>query len=126
MKNLEIATIVNAYIARHKDGEGIRLPAKVAWMRRVNMDKLFHAKGIIDSAMKEISQKYADDEHSVMDDDGRNRMVKPEYLKDFLAEQTEIMEQDTEVDIRKVSIAELGSIELSDADMDTMAFMLED
>ena len=129
MKNLEIVTIVNAYIARHKDGEGMKLPAKAAWTRRVNMDKLFHAKGIIDEAMKEILQKYSDEEHSEekeLEDGRKDRVIKPEYVADFRREQTEIMEQDTEVEIRKVSVSELGNIELSDADMDTIAFMLED
>ena len=55
-----------------------------------------------------------------------DRVIKPEYVADFRREQAEIMEQDTEVEIRKVSIQELGNIELSDADMDTIAFMLED
>ena len=129
MKNLEIVGIVNAYMARHKDGEGIKLPAAVAWKRRLNIDKLFHAKGIIDEAMKEIFQKYSDEEHSEereLEDGKKDRVIKPEYVADFRREQAEIMEQDTEVEIRKVSISELGNIELSDADMDTIAFMLED
>lgn len=129
MKNLEIVTIVNAYIARHKDGEGMKLPVKAAWTRRVNMDKLFHAKGIIDEAMKEILQKYSDEDHSEekeLEDGRKDRVIKPEYVADFRRERAEIMEQDTEVEIRKVSVSELGNIELSDADMDTIAFMLED
>ena len=121
MQNLEIVGIVNAYTT-NKGKDGVRLTAAVAWKRRVNLDKLFKAKAIIDEALREINERYADDEHSV-EEDG-NRKVKPEYLADFVREQGEILAQDTEVDVRKVKIEELGNVELTDADMDTLAFMI--
>ena len=124
MKNIEIVTIVNAYTEQKADGRGMKLPAKTAWTRRVNMDRLFRAKGIIDEALKEISDRYADDEHST-ETDGK-RVVKPEYIPQYAKEQSEILLQDTDVDIRKVTVEDLGDIELTDADMDTLAFMLDD
>ena len=36
------------------------------------------------------------------------------------------MVQETDVDIKKVKVEDLGDIVLSDADMDTIAFMLGD
>lgn len=125
MRNLEIANIVTAYTAQKEKGDGIKLPAAVAWKRRVNMDKLFRAKKLIDDALKEIGEKYADDEHSVEGENG-SRKVKEKYLGEYFRAQGEILAQDTEVDIRKVKVEDLGDIELSDADMDTLAFMLED
>ena len=134
MQNLEIMGIVNAYMAKkeqdakdRKEGvyvDEMKLPAAVAWKRRVNMDKLFKAKALIDDAMKELSEKYADDEHSVEGENGVRR-VKEEYLPEYLKAQGEIMAQDTELDIRKVKIEDLGEIELSDSDMDTIGFMIE-
>ena len=134
MQNLEIMGIVNAYMAKkeqdakdRKEGmyvDEMKLPAAVAWKRRVNMDKLFKAKALIDDAMKELSEKYADDEHSVEGENGVRR-VKEEYLPEYLKAQGEILAQDTELDIRKVKIEDLGEIELSDSDMDTIGFMIE-
>ena len=121
MKNIDIVTIVTAF--QKTDGT-LTLPAKVAWTRRVNYKKLMEAKTIIDEAMQEIQRKYADDEHSVVD--GENRKVKPEYLEAFAKEQTEILTQDTDVDIKKVSIEDLGDVTLTDAQMDTIAFMIEE
>ena len=121
MKNLEIVGIVNAYTA-NKGKDSVRLPAAVAWKRRVNLYELFNAKAIIDEALREINERYADDEHSI-EEDG-TRKVKAEYLADFVKEQGEILAQDTEVDVRKVKIDELGNVELTDADMDTLAFMI--
>lgn len=123
MQNLEIVGIVNAYTAQ-KGKDGVRLPVAVAWKRRVNLDKLFQAKRVIDEALREINERYADDEHSVEEDGFRK--VKPEYMADFAREQGEILAQDTEVDVRKVKIEDLGNVELTDADMDTLAFMIEE
>lgn len=134
MQNLEIMGIVNAYMAKkeqdakdRKKGmyvDEMKLPAAVAWKRRVNMDKLFKAKALIDDAMKELSEKYADDEHSVEGENGVRR-VKEEYLPEYLKAQGEILAQETELDIRKVKIEDLGEIELSDSDMETIGFMIE-
>ncbi len=120
MKNLDIVGIVSAYTNKKLD---VKLPVAVAWKRRLNIDKLFKAKTLIDEALKEVSDKYSDDEHSTADEQGRR--VKPEFLQQFVAEQAEILSQETDVDIKKVSIDELGDVCLSDADMDTLAFMIE-
>lgn len=124
MQNLEIVGIINAYMAQKEKGEGLKLPAAVAWKRRLNLDKLFKAKAVIDEAMKEIGQKYADDDHSVQDGDGRK--VKPEFIADYAKEQAELLAQDTPVEITKVSIDDIGDVVLSDAEMDTLAFMLKE
>lgn len=134
MTNLEIVGIVNAYMAKkeqdakdRKEGmyvDEMKLPAAVAWKRRVNIDKLFKAKALIDDAMKELGEKYADEEHSIEGENG-GRQVKEEYLPEYLKAQGEILAQETDVDIRKVKIEDLGEIELSDSDMDTIGFMIE-
>ena len=122
MQNIEIMGIVNAYSAQKEKGEGVRLPAAVAWKRRVNLDKLFQAKKIIDEALREIGERYADDEHSV--EENGSRRVKAEYMADYAKEQGEILMQETDVDIRKVKIEDLGNIDLADDDLDTLAFMI--
>ncbi len=129
MKNLEIMSIVNAYTAKKeaiRNGEqaDLRLPARIAWTRRVNMAKLFQAKKIIDEAMQELNERYADDEHSE-ETDG-TRTVKPEYREEYFKQQGEILTQDTDVDVRRISVEALDGMELTDMDMDTLAFMLED
>lgn len=121
MKNYEITAIVAAY----QKGTSMKLPASVAWKRRVNMDKIIRAKAIIDEALNEVRAPYLDDDHSTPMEDG-GRQVKPAYVPAFVKAQTEILEQETDVDIKKVSIDALGDIEISDSDMDTIAFMIEE
>lgn len=121
MKNIEILTITTTYADKKRD---IKLPASVAWKRRLNFDRLFKAKALIDEALQELSHKYIDDDHSDATEDG-GRKVKPEFLQEFLTAQREILEQETPVDVQKVSIDAIGDVELSDADMDTLAFMIE-
>ena len=122
MKNIDILSIVTAY--QKADGT-LTLPAKVAWTRRVNLKKLSEAKSIIDEAMQDLQRKYADDEHSEATEDGQ-RKVKSEYMAEFIKTQGDILMQDTDVDIKKVSIEDLGDIALTDKQMDTIAFMIEE
>ena len=133
--NMEIMGIVNSYTtqkesirkAREKGKEiqELKLPAAVAWKRRLNMDALFKAKQVIDDAVREIQQKYSSDEYSEQGD-GDTRKVKPEYLKDFAKEQADVLTQETDVNIRTIHPEELEGLTLSDEDMDTSAFMISE
>lgn len=122
MRNLEIMSITNAY--QKTDGT-LKLPVSVAWTRRVNMSKLLSARRIIEEALKEVQVKYADDEHSDPSEEGDGRTVKPEYMAEFAKDQSEILLQETDVDIKKVPVEALGDIVLTDTQMDTLAFMIE-
>ncbi len=121
MKNIDILSIVTAY--QKADGT-LTLPARVAWTRRVNMKKLAEAKTIIDEAMQELQEKYIHEER--IDKNGEQMTVKPEFMPDFVREQSEILTQETDVDIKKISIEDLGDIAVTDAQMDTLAFMIEE
>ena len=135
MKNIEIYAIGNAYKrlgemadkARQNgnDSYEVKLPAKVAWTRRLNLDKIFKAGAIIEEALNDISKKYSDDEHSAEDSEGR-RYIKEEYVKEYAKERAEVLDQETDVDIKKVKITDLGDVMLSDEYMDTIMFMLDE
>ena len=123
MRNLDILAIASAYTKKKSD---IKLPAPIAWKRRLNMDRIFRAKEIIDGALNEIRQKYADDDHSIPAEDGNGRQVKPEYIQEYATAQAEVLSQETPVDIEKIKIEDLGEIALTDTDMDTLAFMIKE
>jgi hypothetical protein len=89
------------------------------------MDKLFKANTLVDEALEDARKPFLDDEHSKAVEDG-GRQVLPQYIKEFLKAQSEVLEQETDVDIKKVRIEDIGDIEISDADMDTIAFMIEE
>ena len=129
MKNIDICAIVNAYMARKEavaknEAEDFKLPIGVAWKRRLNIEKLIAAKTIIEKATQESMQAYMDDEHSVEAENG-GREIKPEYVPEVVKIQTDLLEQETDVEIQKIDISEIGDISLSDADMDTLAFMIK-
>lgn len=118
--NAEIVAITNAY----KKGTNFKLPPAAAWKRRVNMSELLKARELIDTAIREVLEVYFDEEHS--DPDGDGRTIKKEYQKEALKKQTEILSQSTDVKIKKVKVEDLGNDMLSDDDMDSLAFMIED
>lgn len=123
MKNYDIMAVLKAF--NSVNGE-LKLPAAVAWKRRLNHHKLLEAGGVIEEALSEVRTKYSSDEYSVDGEEVGERMVKPQFVSDFTKEQAEIMNQETEIEIRKVKIEDLGDIEISDKDMDTLAFMIEE
>ena len=131
MKNLDILAITNAYLENKNKSTGreLKLPAAVAWKRRVNLDKLFAVRKLIDEAMADVKRRYTDDEHSVearAENGELARNVRPKFMPEFIKAQAEILDQDTDVDIRKVRIEDLGDIELTDSEMDTLQFMIEE
>lgn len=119
--NLEIMSITNAY----KKGASFKLPAAIAWKRRVNMDKLFKARALIEEALREVQEPFLTDEKSTALKDGGRRIL-PEFIAEYSKAQSEILAQKTDVDIKTIPIEDIGDVELSDADMDTIAFMIKD
>lgn len=100
MKNNEIIGITSAFAIAKKQAEnggGVTLPANVAWKRRLNMKDLFAVRETIIDAINEDKSKL-----------------------------DEILDQDTDVNIRKIKIEELGNCQISDIEMDTLAFMIEE
>lgn len=132
MTNIEIVQILDVYSASKADNkkvEELRLPAAVAWKRRVNLKRLIRAREVIDEALREIDQRYADDQHSdevPAADGNRARAVKKEYLGEYMRERTDILMQDTDVTISAIKIGDLDGLSLSESDMDTIAFMIEE
>ena len=120
MKNVDILAITEAY----RKGTALKLPASVAWKRRLNMDKLFRAAALINEALQEAREPYLDDTHSTAAEGGRQ--ILPEFVQEFTKAQSEVLAQETDIEVKKVSVDSLGDIELTDNDMDTLAFMLED
>ena len=119
--NAEIVAITNTY----KKGTSFKLPAATAWKRRLNMNNLMKAREVIDSAIQDEMKIYFDEEHSDETEDG-NRIIKKEFRKEAMEKQSEILSQTTDVEIKKVKITDLGDEALSDEDMDTLIFMIED
>ena len=47
-------------------------------------------------------------------------------MEEFRKENEDLLNQDTDISIKKVKIEDLGDVELSDDDMDTLMFMIEE
>ena len=123
MKNCEIRKIVLAY----KSTSGtLSLPASVAWKRRLNMKQLMDVDRTVEEAIRELQQEFMDDEHSVDIGDGR-REIKDMYTAEFSKRFNELMEQDTPVNIHTVPAETVFSddLKLTDAELDTLEFMIE-
>ena len=54
------------------------------------------------------------------------RRVRDEFVIEFEKELKTLFDQETDVDIKKVKIDDLKGVDLTDADMDTLWFMIEE
>lgn len=126
-KNEEIVRILSRFQKlENSDTEILKLPASIAWKRRLNKKAFLDVSEEIDKALKEIQEVYRDDTYSVQDlDDPDRRNIKPEYQAEFGKKQMEILNQNTEVEIRTVKLSELPE-ELTDLQLDTLDFMVEE
>ena len=122
MENREIKRIAVAFANSDRD---LKLPVKVSWKRRVNRKRIADACQIIDEALRDLANRYADEEHSYMDENKRRR-VKEEFMKEYIAAVEEIMAQEQDVNIDTVKLEDMGDIEITDSDMDTLEFMIID
>lgn len=105
MKNVDILSITATYAMlkreSQKDGsQGMVLPVSVAWKRRLNMKDLFSARETIEKAIRE-----AGEDSKLID---------------------EIINQDTDVTVRKIKMDDIADVKVSEDEMDTLMFMIED
>ena len=121
-KNYEILDIKEAF---NKSTSTLALPIAIAWKRRLNYEKILEISRIIYNALDEVSEQFADDEHSYIDEENNMRKVRNEYMKEFENKKIEILEQETDIDIQMVNIEDLGeNLNITDSDMNTLAFMI--
>lgn len=139
MYNYEIETIIRNFLAEknrilkaqenNEQIQSLKLPIAVAWKRRLNLNKLAKAKEVIDEAIQECQKKYATDEYSqaIKDENGQDiRRIKNQYILEYQKDYNDIMNQETDVDIKKVKIEDLGDLILTDEELDSLAFMIEE
>ena len=123
LTNLEISNILSAYNANLKSE--MKLPISIAWKRKKNIKKLQSIWEAADEMIKELKDKYFVDGNTFKDEKGRV-CLKEEHTAELLNEQNEIMKQENEIEIATVKIEELGDISLTDLDMETISFMIEE
>ena len=121
MKNSEIVNIITEY----NKGTTMKLPAAIAWKRRLNIDKLKKANDLILEAIREAREPFMDDEHSEDMENGE-RKIFPQYVAEFIKATNDVLDQETDIDIKKVKIEDLGDVTISDSEMETLAFMIEE
>lgn len=138
MKNFEIVDITNSYLKlKNSDKVSMSLPIVVSWKRRVNLKKLLKIRDTIFEAVSELDKLYFDEDHSteLTDSDGKKikdangenlRAVKEEFREEYVTKKKELFDAETDVEIKKVKLEDLKDVTLSDDEMNTLMFMIEE
>lgn len=125
MTNNEVKSIVDAYTKIKENGTDSKIPVRAAWTRRKNLKKIMEAYATYREAFADLQQRYSDDEHSVEHANG-DRQIKMQYMPQYQKEVTELLNLEADVTVEKIKIEDLGNCTLSDTEMDTLAFMIEE
>lgn len=107
----------------------ISLPIKLLWELKKDISKLEDIREDLSSMDKGINEPYMDDEHSdlVKQKDGSEvRVVKKEYLEEFMRKKNELMEAGNEIDLTVFSIKDLGDVDLTLGTLQALSVFIED
>lgn len=125
MTNNEVKSIVESYTELRNKGTDSKIPIKAAWVRRKNLKKILDAYATYKEAFNELQQRYSDDEHSVEKENG-DRQIRFQYMPQYQKEVTELLNLEADVAIEKIDLEDLGDCSLTDVEMDTLAFMINE
>lgn len=98
----------------------IKLPGEMGWNLRVNMKTLRDRYAVFQEAYNEIGQAYVNEGKT----DGE--MVKPEYVDEYSATITSLLNQVNELDIIPLKKEEVITLPVSMPEKDFLALMIEE
>jgi hypothetical protein len=122
-KNFEIYNIAEGLLRAFAEADSTqKLPIKLSFTIKKNTAKFQSAAEAIEKARVELIQKYGEET-----EDGQGYVVKPENEQKANEEFTELMNLEENIDVHYVDINSLADdIELTNAQMDAIMFMLKD
>lgn len=118
MKNGEIINILN------KLGDVIDVPfnVKTSFKLISNKRKMLEANKDYTDTLKEITEKY----NLTINDKGIDtNILEGDKKIEFFKELNELLELETKIDIDKIEISDLGDIDISPAQLETLMFMID-
>lgn len=132
LTNAELLTINNycmsdEYWQNHND----KVDAKLSWTIRKNRKAIAATIDLIKEAEEEINNEYNTDEKSMfaVDEDGnetQDKVVRPEYEKEYLQKKSDLLEQTQDVEIETVNSEAFFDYSMKDVDWELMSFMIND
>lgn len=121
MYNHEIYNRTIALIGAFEGNESQKLPIKLSYAIKKNTATLKAIAEGIEKSRMELVEKYA-----ITDEEG-NKLIPAEKADEANAEYSDFMNMEEEVNVHTIKISSLSdSIELTDAQMEAIMWMLED
>ena len=122
-KNFEIYSIAEGLLKSFAEAESTqKLPIKLSFTIKKNTTKFQSAAEAIEKSRMELIQKYGEPT-----EDGQGYIVKPENEEEANKEFSELMMLEDNIDVHMIDVNSLADdIELTNAQMDAIMFMLKD
>lgn len=120
LTNEKIYNITNAYTEAFADFKSY-IPAKVNFAIQKNMQMLAAAAQGIEETRMEVAKHYG-----VMSEDGQRYEIPEDARPQVQQELSDLFSIEQELEIKTFKIDDLGSVEFTPAQMQTIMFMIED
>ena len=120
--NMEVEKYLKIVSAKDsfRNNTALKIPGALDWSLRVNLKKLNEIYALYEEARIELGQRY------ISEGKVENDFVKPEYKKDYQNDLVELLEQESEIDIRPLKIKDFIDIPLSMPEKDFMLYMCDE
>ena len=132
LTNAELLTINNYCMSdEYWQNNNDKVDAKLSWTIRKNRKAIAATIDLIKEAEEEINNEYNTDEKSMfaVDEDGnetQDKVVRPEYEKEYLQKKSDLLEQTQDVEIETVNSEAFFDYSMKDVDWELMSFMIND
>lgn len=99
----------------------IYIPAKANFFIQKNINVIKSAATEIEKTRLNIAQQYG-----VLDEEKNGYYIPPEHIETANKEVLDLFAIEQELDIKKISIEDLGNVEFTPAQMQSLMFMIEE
>lgn len=127
LKNSEIITIINEL--NKGDIDSKQMPMSFLWALKVNTNKLIEVLKLYEESRNDLVKMFSTDEKSVevIDKNGLvNRNIKPEFKDEWVKQNLELLNQETEFDFTTVNIDSIKDVTMTPLEFDIISrFMFE-
>lgn len=127
LKNLEVLNILSGL--QNSDIKTKQMTVPFLWALKVNMNKLTEVSTMYDESRKTLCDNYSTDDKSFIESDENGnemRKIKPEYQNDWINDNNELLNQETEFDFKTVDVESLSNVTMSPAEFELLSQFMFD
>jgi hypothetical protein len=124
LKNYEVISAIRAIEELMNE----KLPSKISWNLNKNYRKLTDAIKDFSDCERKLIEQYAlkDENDEVKIDENNQFKIAPKYVHEFTKEKQDLLNCEDSIDIHKIKLSGLDSIDVKATTLFNLEFMIEE